>query len=64
MSYYKTAWIYCDGPECDEFQEAASGMEFHTAYQARLWLKKQGWVNRGSKDYCPHCISALQRLDQ
>ncbi len=57
MSCYKTVWIYCDGNNCPGKGEAGSGMEWRTAKQARDWLRADGWINRGSLDFCPECVT-------
>ncbi len=55
MSYYKTAWIYCDGEDCPIDGAAATELEHANASEARAQLKKQGWINRGALDFCPEC---------
>jgi hypothetical protein len=61
MTYNKNVTLMCDG---NEFEDGASedceylyGTEavFTTATETREHARKEGWITRGSKDYCPQC---------
>ncbi len=61
MSAAKQTFIYCDGgKECPEdgcyAHSDASNM---TAAQQRVDYVLDGWLNKGSKDYCPACAKRL-----
>jgi len=60
MSFFKTVWIYCDGPNCPMGEEAGCEMTT-TAKEARRELKFDGWINRGSLDFCPECATDADR---
>jgi hypothetical protein len=50
VSAYKAVTLKCDGPTCtDEF----NGDLDDSAFIVREWAKREGWANKGSKDYCP-----------
>lgn len=56
MSVSIHTYVFCD--ECSE-NNAADDC-YGTAAQIRAARKTHGWVQRGSKDYCPVCVEKLK----
>ncbi len=56
MSIQKDVWVKCD--ECGDM-----GFASHTSEQARREARKNGWVFRSGKDYCPNCAPTLRATD-
>lgn len=49
MTAVKTIEIACDYPDCDEVPDSS----MPTVPEARAAAKKEGWIYRGGKDFCP-----------
>lgn len=53
MSITKQVTVWCDG--CQQWDQSTM-----TAAAARKDLKKRGWSQRGTNDYCPHCTEKMK----
>ncbi len=47
--------IFCDGIDCIDSNYNGDDRNYFTAKELRLSRKNGGWIQRGSKDYCPEC---------
>jgi|GEM_PF-5381208 len=51
----RVLYIRCDATGC-KAHSGPHSMLFFDAQQIRIRLKTEGWIQKGSRDYCPkHC---------
>lgn len=67
MSAIRLTYLYCDGgkdcPRRDGEQEPfkIDPLPYESGHVQRQQAKQAGWVQRGSKDFCPSCAAASAR---
>jgi hypothetical protein len=66
MSVIKETLIFCDGKDagfdCPEDGPVFDGdSRSETAKSQRAGFETTGWKHIKGKDYCPHCVAALDR---
>lgn len=59
MAVSVTTDIFCDGKDCGAWEHGVTG-RLSDAKGARHSVKRYGWTNEGSRDFCPTCSSARQ----
>lgn len=57
MSVTKETTIWCDYPDCGNFQQ-----DPWLARQIRRRLREKGWKRRNGKDYCPEHADASETV--
>jgi len=57
MTYSKIVTIFCDGESERKDCHGTFGDQvyFRTATTARESAHEEGWVTRGTEDFCPEC---------
>ncbi len=60
MTIATIRYIYCDGPLCSDDDEPMriDPDPDQTIAETRARAKEYGWVQRGKRDLCPHCVAA------
>lgn len=54
MTAHRSYTVYCDGPDCDA-PTPNPDLSHTTMMAARREAEYNGYVNRGSLDFCPDC---------
>ena len=66
MGFAKRVYLYCNSGEFDGVEHPFCALEGYEAFSAEThfstvkeykeFAKKEGWVFRGKKAYCPSCV--------
>jgi hypothetical protein len=62
MSVWIFVYLRCDGENCQRNGDVYEDDPQHgyTAAEQRRYARRDGWVHRGRKDYCPECAEDLK----